>query len=187
MKENQDTLSRSSWFWLKTLGRGQLRAEGGNPEIFLAHHSISWFEEESCGVHAHVPGLSPQHSDLAHLHLLCCLLALVQQGVHADNTDTATDFGSEYKEVLVGLDWIGQFCTTSPGGILLGLRSKSLGWIPTVAIPIPDQLPLIILLTHPYFCTERKLEHLKATSSQQNPTKFFRQLSISFVEVGILV
>ena len=34
-----------------------------------------------------------------------------------------------------------QFCTTSPGGILLGLRSKSLGWIPTVTIPNPDQPP----------------------------------------------
>ena len=35
----------------------------------------------------------------------------------------------------------GQFCTTPPGGILVGSSSKSVGWIPTVAIPIPDQPP----------------------------------------------
>ena len=67
-----------------------------------------------------------------------------------------------------------QFCTTPPVGILLGLRLKSLGWIPTVTIPNPVQPPLMILLTLPYFCTKRKLnKHVIATSSQQNPTNFF--------------
>ena len=32
----------------------------------------------------------------------------------------------------------GQFCTTPPGGILVGSSLKSVGWIPTVAIPNPD-------------------------------------------------
>ena len=74
-----------------------------------------------------------------------------------------------------------QFCTTPPVGILLGLRSKSLGWIPTVTIPNPDHPPLRILLTHPYFCTERKLnKHSKTTSSQQNPTKLFSSFSFPF-------
>ena len=82
-----------------------------------------------------------------------------------------------------------QFCTTPPVGILLGSRSKSLGWIPTVAIPNPDQPPLMIFLTQRYFCTKRKLnKHVIATSSQQNPNNFFSiQFSISFVEVSILV
>ena len=58
---------------------------------------------------------------------------------------------------------VGQFCTTPPVGILLGWRSKSLGWI-----------PIVILLSQPYFCTKRKLnKHVTATSSLQNPTNFY--------------
>ena len=58
---------------------------------------------------------------------------------------------------------MGQFCTTSPNisfvGILLGWlfkTPKSLGWIPTVSIPNPDQPPLRIYLELPYFCTKKK-------------------------------
>ena len=77
---------------------------------------------------------------------------------------------------------LGQFCTTPPVGILLGSRSKSLGWIPTVSIPNPDQPPLMIFLTQPYFSTKRKLnKHVIATSSQQNPNNFFCHSVFHFI------
>ena len=69
-----------------------------------------------------------------------------------------------------------QFCTTPPVGILLGLRSKSLGWIPTVSVPNPDQPPLVIFLTHPYFCTKRK----RTCNSNFIPTKSHQLFSFSF-------
>ena len=77
---------------------------------------------------------------------------------------------------------IRQFCTTPPVGILLGSRSKLLGWIPTVSIPNPDQPPLMIFLTQPYFCTKRKLKkHVIATSSQQNPNNFIFHSVFHFI------
>ena len=83
---------------------------------------------------------------------------------------------------FVATDVYGQFCTTPPVGILLGSRSKSLGWIPTVSIPNPDQPPLMIFLTQPYFCTKRKLnKHVIATSSQQNPNNFFFHSVFHFI------
>ena len=58
----------------------------------------------------------------------------------------------------------GQFYTTPPNisfvGILLGWpfkTPKSLGWIPTVAIPNPGQPPLEIFLTQLNFNTKMKL------------------------------
>ena len=80
---------------------------GSHPELFPDHYTIACGEEESCGVHAPHGKLfvSSRQRHLVDFYLLCSHLTLVQQGVHADNTDTATDFGSEYKEALVGLDW----------------------------------------------------------------------------------
>ena len=58
----------------------------------------------------------------------------------------------------------GQFCTTSPNilsvGILVGWPFKTsnvLGSIPTVAIPSPDHPPLVICLTRIIFCTKNKM------------------------------
>ena len=39
----------------------------------------------------------------------------------------------------IALPILGQFCTTSPVGILMGSGAKSLGWNPTFTIPNPDQ------------------------------------------------
>ena len=82
------------------------------------------------------------------------------------------DFGVRwcpaYFSVLFVCDWGSfiwwQFCTTPPGGILVGLSLKSVGSIPTVTIPNPDQPPLVISLTSFIFSTKRKI--LGATTSK---------------------
>ena len=54
-----------------------------------------------------------------------------------------------------------------------GINIKIVGMDPNCYHPKSRPTTLVILLTHPYFCTKRKLnKHETATSSQQNSPKF---------------
>ena len=63
--------------------------------------------------------------------------------------------GPRYHLCPMRASW--QFYTTPPVGGVLGWSWKLLGYIATVSIPNPNQLPLRIYLKHLYFCTKKKI------------------------------
>ena len=83
---------------------------------------------------------------------------------------------------------MGQFYTTPPAGIVLGWSLKLLGWIPTVAIPNPDQPPLRIYSKHSYFCTKKKIlgthdrTHSKIHPNRIPPTILIFDFVLLYIE-----
>ena len=73
---------------------------GSHPELFPDHYTIACGEDQICGVHA-PHGKLFVSSRQVDLHLLCSLITLVQQGVHADNVGMKTRTTSKGNEMLV--------------------------------------------------------------------------------------